>query len=198
MARGWFQVRWLALAAALAALAAVAAGCGGEQRPAGSVSVSGTGSGTGTGTGTGTATGTGTGTATGTAVAPGTVEPPPAGAAQVRVELREWAVLPSPAGVKAGTVYILAENTGREPHELVVIRTDRDPKDLPVQDGRVPEDRVEVVGEIEAFAAGSRASGVFRLEPGTYAFICNIVEEEGGQRESHYQEGMYARFTVTE
>jgi hypothetical protein len=35
------------------------------------------------------------------------------------------------------------------------------------------------------------------LESGSYVLICNIVEkEEGGEVESHYQNGMRTEFTV--
>lgn len=130
---------------------------------------------------------------------PGLVEPPPEGAAQVTVQLSEWSVSPEPALVAAGRVYFLAQNVGGEPHELVIIRSDEAPDALPVEDGKVPEDEVDFIGEIEAFAADSEASGVFELTPGTYILLCNIVEqEESGELESHYQNGMAARFTVGE
>lgn len=34
------------------------------------------------------------------------------------------------------------------------------------------------------------------LEPGTYVLLCNLVEEETGEVESHLAEGMHATFTV--
>jgi hypothetical protein len=128
--------------------------------------------------------------------APGVLRTPPAGATQVAVALTEFEVAPDQTSVAAGQVYFLATNSGREPHELVVIRTDLPADALPVEDGRVPEDEVDMIGEIEPFAAGSSASAVFGLEPGGYVLICNIVEEEGGGTESHYLEGMRAAFTV--
>jgi hypothetical protein len=36
----------------------------------------------------------------------------------------------------------------------------------------------------------------FDLAPGNYVFICNLVEEEDGVLESHYQLGMSVAFTV--
>lgn len=211
----------------LAAMALAACGRG-EDRPgtvsvdpeSTTVSVSGTGTGTGTGTGSGTHTGSGSGTHSGSAsgthtgsasgthtgsatgthagAEPGHVEPKPAGATQVDVTLKEWAIEVEPARVKAGQVYFLVTNEGPEhPHELVVIRTDQKPEELPVVEGRVPEDRVEMVGEVEAFAAGTQASGLFDLEPGRYLLICNIVEGEGDHAVSHFEEGMVAELTVT-
>jgi uncharacterized cupredoxin-like copper-binding protein len=113
------------------------------------------------------------------------------------VTLQEWAVEPQQQTVNADAVYFLADNMGPDdPHELVIIRTDLPPDQLPVVEGKVPEDQVDFIGEIEAFAPGTRASGVFDLTPGTYALICNIAEMEDGELESHYQMGMHASFTV--
>ncbi len=175
---------------AFGALALVATACGdGEDRPG--VEVVGGGSGSQTGTGTGT------GTATGGEIGPGVVETKPAGAVEVKAELREWSIGLDPVKVSAGKVYFLADNRGPDdPHELVIIKTDFEPDKLPVVDGRVPEDQVDLIGEIEAFAPKSKASGVFDLEPGKYAIICNIAEVEDGEIESHYELGMRTSFTV--
>lgn len=128
---------------------------------------------------------------------PGLVMTPP-DAAQVEVTLTEWVVQPSKASVPGGPVYFLANNVGQEPHELVVIKTVLAPEDLPVDDeGRVPEDAIDLIGEIEPFAADSSGSTVLDLEPGSYVLICNILEEEDdGTKESHYQQGMRTAFTV--
>lgn len=156
-----------------------------------------TGTGTGTGEGTATATGTGTGTSTSTGVGPGEVEPKPPGAEQLNVSLGEWTVTPERTTVPAGQVYFLANNLGPDdPHELVIIRTDLPPDQLPVVDGRVPEDQVDLVGEIEEFPPGTQAAATFELTPGNYVLICNIAEMENGQLESHYQMGMHARLVV--
>ena len=129
--------------------------------------------------------------------APGNVEDPPAGATQVDVQLVEFKVVPDPESVPAGTIYFLAGNNGGEAHELVIVRSDVAPGDLPVgDDGRIPEDEIDLVDEIEPFSAGSDASIALDLEPGAYVLLCNIAEEEGGEIESHYQKGMFAAFTV--
>ena len=130
-------------------------------------------------------------------VGPGVVETPPPAATQVKVALQEWAVIPEVDTVKAGETYFLADNVGPDdPHELVVIRTDLAPDDLPVEDGLVPEDEVDIVGEIEPFSPDSQASMVLDLEPGNYVLICNIAEVEDGELESHYEEGMFTAFSV--
>lgn len=159
--------------AVVAAGSLLLGGCSPEQRPAGTTSVS-------------------------RAAGPGVVQPPPPGAAQVDVILKEWALDPATKSVKAGQVYFLADNQGPEDvHELVIIKSDLPPDRLPVNQGRVPENQVQVIGEIEGFTPKSRASGVFNLTPGNYVLICNIAEMEDGRLESHYEMGMRSAFTVT-
>ena len=127
----------------------------------------------------------------------GVVHPKPAGATQVRVTLAEWTLELSVSSVAAGDIYFLVDNLGPEhPHEFVIIRSDLAADALPtIHDGSVPEDAVELVGEIEEFASASSASMVFNLTAGKYVLICNVVETEG-DLESHYREGMRAVFVV--
>ena len=128
----------------------------------------------------------------------GVVQPQPAGSTQVRVSLSEWAVTPSVSSVAAGDIYFLVDNLGPvDPHEFVIIRTDLPIDGLPTDDrGFVPEDQIDLVGEIEPFTPASSASGVFNLTPGRYLLICNVVELEEGAWESHYLEGMRVEFIV--
>lgn len=109
-------------------------------------------------------------------------------AATVQVALREWAVDPDTDSAPAGTIEFEAANEGTQPHEFVVIRTDQAPDELPVDAGAVAEGELTVVGEIEQFEADTTQSGQFELESGSYVLICNIP--------GHYQQGMYAGFTV--
>lgn len=118
----------------------------------------------------------------------------------LRVTLQEFAVLPAESSAPAGQVTFEVENTGpADPHEFVVIRTDLAPDALPIgEDGGVDEEGegIEVLGEIEEFPVGETMSRNFDLEAGNYVFICNIVEEEDGELEAHYQLGMRTAFTV--
>ena len=118
----------------------------------------------------------------------------------VEVTLQEFAIAANPATVSAGSITFEATNSGPEdPHELVVFRTDLAPDALPTNtDGSVNEEGegVELIGEIEEFPVGETLSATYDLEAGSYALICNIVEEEDGALESHYQEGMRLAFTV--
>ena len=164
---------------------------------------SGTGSGTATGTGTGTRTGTGTSTGTGTGTGVGADACKPVGdlataATRVNVGLSEWAITPDATSAPAGTVGFVAQNEGKEPHELVVVRGVA-PNDLPKKkDGSLDEKKLPegaLVGEVEAFPAGTSCNGVFDLTPGEYTLVCNVVEEEEGH--VHLEEGMVTTFTVT-
>lgn len=123
-------------------------------------------------------------------------------ATAVDVTLTEFVIAPLPEEVPAGAVEFRASNEGHEPHELVIARYDGDVTDLPTdRDGGVDEDQLpngSVIGEIEEFAAGQSCAGTFELEAGNYALFCNIIEEEdNGETEAHYGEGMVTVFTVT-
>jgi uncharacterized cupredoxin-like copper-binding protein len=147
--------------------------------------------------GGGTGSVSGSASASGEPVGPGVVSAKPANAAQVDVVLREWSITPAPTSVAAGQIYFLVDNQGPEdPHEFVVIRTDLAPGSLPFENNEVPEDKINLIGEIEPFTPRSKASAVFNLTAGNYVLICNITELEGGQVESHYREGMRVAFRV--
>jgi hypothetical protein len=120
----------------------------------------------------------------------------------VEISLTEFALAPVPDEVPAGTIEFVASNDGEEPHELVIVRYDGEPGDIPVDaDGAADEAQLPEgteVMEIEGFAGGNTCTAAFDLEPGSYALFCNIVEEEeSGAMEAHYAEGMYTSFTVT-
>src|SRR5262245_23649700 len=105
--------------------------------------------------------------ASGAPVETGVVQPKPADATQVDVVLKEWSVTPSQTTVRAGKVYFLADNQGpSDPHELVIIQSDLAPDKLPVEKGKVPEEKVKMVDEIEPFAVRSKASITLDLKPG--------------------------------
>ena len=119
----------------------------------------------------------------------------------VDVTLEEFAVAAATSSVAAGEVTFNATNEGpNDPHELVVIKTDLGITELPTgDDGAVLEDGegIELIGEIEEFDVGTTESATYDLDAGAYVLICNIVEDEDGELESHYQEGMRTAFTVT-
>ncbi len=123
--------------------------------------------------------------------------PRPDAATQVNVTLGEWSIATNTASVPAGEVYFLVQNTGPDDaHEFVVIKSGLAADALPTEGGKVPEDGVDLLDEIEPFAVGSTGSLTLDLEPGAYILICNIAEEEDGAIESHYELGMRTTLTV--
>jgi hypothetical protein len=119
----------------------------------------------------------------------------------VKVTLGEFVVELDPAAASTGEVSLDIANDGGETHELVVVRAES-AEDLPTDaDGAVDEDAVDdadAIGEQEDIAAGDDASLSFDLAAGRYVLFCNIVEEEDGETQSHFAEGMHAVLTVGE
>lgn len=117
----------------------------------------------------------------------------------IDVGLHEWMITLDTEQVTAGPVGMHVENTGAEEHELVIVRGSLG--DLPTdQAGALLEEELEqdaMVGEVEGIPAGEACDATFDLEPGTYVFLCNIVEEEDGTTESHLEEGMATVVTVS-
>lgn len=123
------------------------------------------------------------------------------GAATVAITLQEFAVSADPASAPAGSVTFDVTNDGPDDvHEFVVIKTDLAPTDLPTdKDGAVDEsgEGMEVIDEIEDIPVGETPTLTVDLEAGSYALICNILQEEpDGTLEAHYTEGMRTGFTV--
>jgi hypothetical protein len=196
----------------LVALLGVAA-CGEDDDDGGAVresgpGVSGSGSGSASGSGSGShpASGSASGSGTGSeaaipecAIVDGSSEPP---TGVVVATLTEFSIALDREEVEAGTIEFVAHNEGAEPHEIVVVRYDGDPADIPVaEDGSADEAQLPegaVIGEVEGFPGGMTCAGAFDLEPGSYVLLCNIVEEEeSGEMEAHFSENMYTSFTVT-
>jgi hypothetical protein len=99
----------------------------------------------------------------------------------------------------AGNVAFAIDNAGEEPHEFVVVQGDSI-EDLPTDDdGALDEGALDsgaLIGEVEPFPGGESCEGTFELEAGDYVLLCNIVEEEDGEVESHLAEGMATTFSV--
>ena len=122
----------------------------------------------------------------------------------VEVTLQEWAVLSAQDSVAAGSIRFDVTNTGPDhDHELVVIRTELTPEELPTDaDGVVDENAegLEVIGEVAEFPPDETRTATVDLEAGSYVLICNIAptghEGEHGEG-AHYRLGMRTGFTVT-
>jgi hypothetical protein len=161
----------------------------------------GTGSGAGSASGSG-ASGSGSGSASGSLA---NAECVPVGDIAIAdstmtLELDDFSIEPIGTAT-AGAVGFELINIGEEPHELAVVAGDSI-EALPVDDdGAMIEDDLPAgafLGEVEPFPAGEECTGVFDLEPGSYVLVCNIVEEEDGEIESHLAEGMATVLTVGE
>ena len=118
----------------------------------------------------------------------------------IDVALQEWAVVPSAASASAGDVTFAVTNDGPvDIHEFVVLKTDLDPADLPIDEhGAVTEDGegIEVVDEIEDIPVGESEELSVTLDAGNYILLCNIYDE--GEDEAHYAMGMRTAFEVTD
>jgi len=116
----------------------------------------------------------------------------------VNVTLQEWAVVADDASVPAGEVTFSVTNNGpNDVHEFVILRTDLDPGDLPVDEhGAVTEagEGIEVVDEIEDIPVGETQEVSADLAAGSYVLLCNIYSAD--ENEAHYAEGMRIAFTV--
>jgi uncharacterized cupredoxin-like copper-binding protein len=121
-------------------------------------------------------------------------------ATAIDVTLQEWAVVPSAESAPAGEVTFAVTNDGPDDiHEFVVLKTDLDPGELPVDEhGAVTEDGegIEVVDEIEDIPVGESRELTVTLEAGNYVLLCNIYDE--GEDEAHYAMGMRTAFEVTD
>lgn len=119
-------------------------------------------------------------------------------ATTVAVTLQEWAVVPASDVAPAGEVVFEITNDGPEDvHEFVILRTDLNPADLPIDEhGAVTEegDAIEVVDEIEDVPVGETQELTVTLEAGNYVLLCNIYDE--GEDEAHFALGMRTAFTV--
>jgi uncharacterized cupredoxin-like copper-binding protein len=118
-------------------------------------------------------------------------EPTPRGT-PVNVLLEDFKVRKDAAVVPAGTVRFRILNQGPTSHELIVVRTDRAPDELPLQsDGLTVDEEgpgVELLDEAEGLDIDDRETMVLGLARGHYVLYCNL--------EGHYLGGMYAALTV--
>jgi uncharacterized cupredoxin-like copper-binding protein len=106
----------------------------------------------------------------------------------VAVTLADYDITIDRGTAASGSVRFETTNDGAVPHELVIIKTDLGVDELPVSEARVPEDAVDLIGEIEEFDAGTSMNASFDLGPGKYVLICNIP--------GHYDLGMRVAFVV--
>ncbi|HXJ63771.1 MAG TPA: plastocyanin/azurin family copper-binding protein [Actinomycetota bacterium] len=106
---------------------------------------------------------------------------------KVDVGLKEFSISPNAQSVKAGDVTFDVTNDGTTQHEMVLIRTDDAPADLPFENGEASE--TGSVGEVAELNAGASGTLNVDVKPGRYVMICNLP--------GHYTAGMRTEFTVS-
>ena len=122
------------------------------------------------------------------------------GGEEVNVVLSDFVVEPEQDSADSGEITLVADNQGGETHEFLVVEADS-ADNLPVDDdGAFDEEAFgedNMLGEVEDVESGDKEELTLDLDPGTYVLPCNVVEEEeSGEMESHFAEGMHATFTV--
>jgi hypothetical protein len=116
----------------------------------------------------------------------------------VEISLTDYAVAAVPQEVPAGPTEMVVANDGRIWHELIVVRVDGESGALALDpfggadETQIPED--DIVGKVREFLAGTTCTATFDLAPGSYALICNLVDDGSNP---HYSQGMHTGFTVT-
>ena len=102
----------------------------------------------------------------------------------VTVEQLDFGFKPGAQTVTPGAVTFAVKNSGTRPHELIAIKSDADPKALPLKDGRVDEAAVNIVGRMARITPPGATTGVLNVDlpQGRYLLICNIG--------THYSQGM--------
>jgi uncharacterized cupredoxin-like copper-binding protein len=115
--------------------------------------------------------------------------PPTVG--DVAVSLKDYKIV-MPATISAGHHTFGTTNVAKQPHELVVFRTDLPADSLPVDaDGAVIEDSPQLTTVVDSgadIAPGKTRAISGTLSPGHYVAVCNISD--------HYKLGMYTNLTV--
>jgi hypothetical protein len=110
----------------------------------------------------------------------------------VNVLLEDFKIRMDTAVVSAGTVSFRLLGQGPTTHEFIVVRTNRPPDKLPLQDDGLTVNEeapgVELVDEADGLDINDRQTLDLRLAPGHYVMYCNL--------EGHYLGGMYAALTV--
>ncbi len=106
----------------------------------------------------------------------------------VGATLKDFSIALTTSSFAPGSITFGIANEGPSVHEFVILRTDDAPGSLPVENGVIPEDKVELVDEAEDIVPGTNTTLTADLAAGSYVLVCNLP--------SHYAAGMYAGFTV--
>ncbi len=108
-----------------------------------------------------------------------------------------WTMVADVESLPKGPIEITIENDGSQEHEVLIIKTDIAPDELPTNDdGSINEDApdLDVQHRIEDIGDGDRTGRTYEMDPGKYVFACNIVKDGT----AHYKQGLWTAFTITE
>jgi hypothetical protein len=123
------------------------------------------------------------------------------GGGKVNVTLAEWSITTGPNTVPKGPIEFTIKNNGQKQHDLVILRTNIPPDQLPTKsDGSVNTDAADITLEhtVDAIDSGDTTGRTYDMQPGTYALISNLVDDNNGAKTAQYGQGMRTGFTVTE
>ena len=98
-----------------------------------------------------------------------------------------FSLIPTVGSVKAGPTRFIVANYGTMTHEMVVVKTNKTPKQLTEPNGTANESTS--VGEAADLAPGQIKEVTLDLTPGKYILVCNLP--------GHFAGGMYHTFVVT-
>lgn len=108
------------------------------------------------------------------------------------MRLDDYTIDPNVLTTAAGALTVTAENLDDVPHDVVLLRTDLPPDDLPTAGIRVDEasPALSILGRTPRLAAGDTATFSVAISPGTYVLVCTVPH--------HYvREAMVATMTAT-
>lgn len=123
------------------------------------------------------------------------------GGGKVNVTLAEWSITTDPNTVPKGPIEFTIKNNGQKTHDLVILRTNIPPDQLPTKsDGSVNTDAADITLEhtVDAIDSGDTTGRTYDMAPGTYVLISNLVDDNNGTKTAQYGQGMHTTFTVTE
>lgn len=118
-----------------------------------------------------------------------------------------WAVITSPTSVNEGLVSLKVKNINTAatqadqpdiPHNLLIIKTDLPPDQLPRLGPGLGVDvnEVDVWGLVPTLNSEEETTLGLPMGEGNYVLVCNI-NPNGVDFSAHYEDGMYTGFVVT-
>jgi hypothetical protein len=126
-------------------------------------------------------------------------------AANVTLKLKDFKLLGLPKHLATGNVSFQLANTGKQAHELEVVRLDagKTQKDLlafaesPQGQNGPPPTWVHDVGGLDTISSQRSAEVTISFTPGYYVLFCAMPDVKKTNGEPHFMEGMIGNLTVS-